>query len=194
MKQLIIGLHGPIGCGKTTIAGMLKSQIGLEEISFADPIKEVVSFLTDIPRQQLDDQAVKQRQFPDSQVTIRTALQTLGTEWGRDLIDPNIWVNYAKRRIARTKGNVIISDVRFENEAQMIRDAGGVIVHIRDNKKRSDSHASEQPIEFQSKDILFLNVQPGLETLEADVRSLVCNLSSFEWLDYKLEDQLAESV
>lgn len=65
------------------------------------------------------------------QVTPRYALQTLGTEWGRQL-DENIWLLYADRDAAKRKveGFGIIPDCRFLNEAKFIKDSGGLLLEI----------------------------------------------------------------
>lgn len=173
MSRILIGLTGQIGCGKTTVANFIKSETGAKELSFADPIKEVIAYLTGIPRQQLDDQEVKKRMFPDSSVTVRHALQTLGTEWGRELIDQDIWVNYVKRQIETEDQNFIVPDVRFENEAQMIRDLGGIIIHIRDEKERTDTHASEKRITNHWNDYFLVNHHDGIETLRLVVVDLL---------------------
>lgn len=64
-------------------------------------------------------------------LTARRAAQTLGTECGR-AVNENIWVNYGLSRAAqfqraRTIDNVVLTDVRFINEAKAIRDKEGQI-------------------------------------------------------------------
>ena len=64
--------------------------------------------------------------------TIRRAMQTLGTEWGRNLIGQDIWVNALERRIKSTGASVIlIPDVRFDSEAEMIFKNGGKFRQIK---------------------------------------------------------------
>ena len=64
-------------------------------------------------------------------ITPRYALQTLGTEWGRQL-DENIWLLYADRDAAKRKveGFGVVPDCRFLNEAKFIRDCGGLLIEI----------------------------------------------------------------
>jgi hypothetical protein len=64
----------------------------------------------------------------------RVMLQTLGTEWGRDHVHEDVWVDYMIRRTALIveqgfKGTVV-SDVRFKNELLAIRKAGGKLVKV----------------------------------------------------------------
>lgn len=66
------------------------------------------------------------KNFPDP--SPRQLLQTLGTEWGR-AIDPDIWAK-ATLREAQKYEKVVISDVRFLNEVDLINEAGGEVVKI----------------------------------------------------------------
>ena len=56
--------------------------------------------------------------------TYRYLAQTLGTEWGRELIHPDLWIMCLKYRLQKTYSPIIIDDVRFENEAKFIREHG----------------------------------------------------------------------
>jgi hypothetical protein len=62
----------------------------------------------------------------------RWAMQTLGTEWGRQLIHNDLWVNAAIATWRkRVEGNYVFDDVRFENEAAAIRREGGEIWRVQ---------------------------------------------------------------
>lgn len=61
-------------------------------------------------------------------VSARTALQSIGTEWGRT-IDPEIWLK-ATLREALSYDRVVISDVRFLNEVEFIQKHGGKVIKI----------------------------------------------------------------
>lgn len=62
-------------------------------------------------------------------LTPRKLLQLVGTEGGRKIIHPNVWINATLSSYDSTK-NWIITDVRFANEADAIRNAGGVVIRI----------------------------------------------------------------
>jgi energy-coupling factor transporter ATP-binding protein EcfA2 len=82
-------------------------------------------------------------------LTARHVLQTLGTEFGRANLGPDVWVNRALRLIDRTDCSVaIITDVRFDNEARAIVDAGGVVINVRRLVAEAApvTHESEQGI------------------------------------------------
>jgi hypothetical protein len=93
-------------------------------------------------------------------------MQTLGTEWGRNTIHPDFWVIIAAQKIERLLGHsyrqgtirlqAVIDDVRFGNEAEMIRAYGGTIVHIeRPGLTAVEAHASEA-LDFEP-DYAFVN-------------------------------------
>uniref|UniRef100_UPI0025C6BA94 deoxynucleotide monophosphate kinase family protein n=1 Tax=Cecembia sp. TaxID=1898110 RepID=UPI0025C6BA94 len=59
-------------------------------------------------------------------------MQTLGTEWARNLLDENIWVDVVRRKIkALDSYSVVVTDVRFQNEAALIKELGGVILQVQ---------------------------------------------------------------
>jgi hypothetical protein len=65
--------------------------------------------------------------------TTRHALQTIGTQWGRDMIDENLWANVTHARIRDlvvAGKNVVVDDCRFENEATMLKTMGAIIVRV----------------------------------------------------------------
>lgn len=155
----IIGLTGFKGVGKSTLA----DKIGGKVISFSAPIKEMLEVI--IPRRFLYKEKEAQiAGFPEG-VTARLCLQTLGTEWGRAMY-PDIWVNFAEIAIlayqteARSKQmseRIILDDVRFENECQMIKSHNGEIWRvIRSGVSSNDNHISEAGIadEIVNKQIL----------------------------------------
>jgi hypothetical protein len=64
---------------------------------------------------------------------VRQALQTLGTEVGRDIIGENVWVDIMRRRISEVRESgvpVALTAIRFENERQMVLEEGGVLVWV----------------------------------------------------------------
>jgi hypothetical protein len=76
--------------------------------------------------------------------TPRHMMQTIGTEWGRNCIHPNLWV-LAWQHLLPKNRDVVADDVRFQNEAQVIRDLGGIIIQIeRPGTGSLAAHASEQ--------------------------------------------------
>ena len=153
--MMLIGLAGVARSGKDTAADVLAMELGLYRHAFADPIKRMLEQVfgnnfVDGDRERID---------PISGVSYRKLMQTLGTEWGRS-IQPDLWTRVAKAKWEWVKetdlacrmcegsdwGGMVISDVRFDNEAEWIRSEGGIIVHIeRDGVAPVgiEGHASE---------------------------------------------------
>lgn len=168
----IIGLTGLKGCGKSTVASIIK-KMGYAEYSFAQPMKEALSAMTGLDYQIFDSQDTKElplEQFDG--VTPRQMMQTLGTEWGRQMIHPDLWLIIAKQRLSNLE-YVVVSDIRFENEAALIREMGGVIIHIerQTDKNETSNHESEKGIAFKECDLCIVN-DSDIESLEQKVVSL----------------------
>jgi hypothetical protein len=123
---MLIGLCGPAGAGKNTVADFLTE---CTQLAFADPLYECVSTITGLPVSCLKDRDVKEAVIPRLGKSPRQLLQTLGTEWGRGTVHPEIWIRIAMERAGRHE-NVVITDVRFDNEAQAIVDAGGEVWRV----------------------------------------------------------------
>ena len=150
-KMRLIGIAGPARAGKDTLASYMLDN--LDDIwlrsSFADPIK---AMLTAIGVDCSDD---KKAVIDDTYgATPRHMMQTLGTEWGRHMIDGDIWVKaFARLNAGKC---VIVPDVRFENEAELVREHG-VLIHLVGRGGIDGNHASENAIEFKQGDIVIDN-------------------------------------
>ena len=143
----LIGLysHAP-GSGKSTVAGMLRSY---KRLSFADPLRkfsaQILSSLGYNGLACLKDK--KEDKIVEIGVSPRQMMQTLGTEWGRSCVHPDLWIMVAagavEKQLKRGR-NVVIDDVRFPNEAEMIRRLGGELWLIdRPGVHYDGDHSSE---------------------------------------------------
>ena len=161
---------------------------------YADKLKDIVCLLIGCTRKQLEDREFKEQELgkewtlyrttsswgaPDElsftptgaihekkeRLTPRKLLQLLGTECGRQIIHPNIWVNALfadyKPKIEKFKTGVkdsnieeeiyeqpeypnwIITDVRFPNEAKAIKDRGGIVIRVERPFKGNDSYKNK---------------------------------------------------
>lgn len=145
----ILGFCGPARAGKTTAACTIVGRFpGWNRLSFADPLRAMLAALGLTP----DDMSERKEQ-PMRMLggrTPRYALQTLGTEWGRKLMCDDLWLRAAERRAFLLMGegqSVVFDDVRFDNEAAMIRGYGGHVVRLaRPGFSHSAAHASEAGI------------------------------------------------
>lgn len=160
---IIIGIAGRARHGKDTLAQYLVQHHGFHQMAFADPIVDGLISMLDIPTEYRTDK--KEDEVPGLGFSYRKAAQTLGTEWGRRLLHPDIWVNIMRRRIADMADHndrIVISDVRFPNEAAWLRDTvNGFVWHVHrpgvDCINRSD-HASESGIEVANGEPVLMNV------------------------------------
>ena len=163
-KMLVVGLTGAAGAGKDTFAKRLKQHLGMHAsvsiFSFADPLRAMLNELThDFKYLERRDNRETETLWGMEGASYRQLMQTLGTEWGRNLIHEQLWVRHMSRRISHrahmweTGGReysvvVIIPDVRFANEAEFIKNTdGGQIIHIDRPTKwwvKVRDHISEQ--------------------------------------------------
>lgn len=125
---MIIGLCGPAGAGKSTVAAHLVAHHGFVRVRFAGPLKAMMRALGCSERE-VDGNL---KEAPCALLggrTPRQAMQWLGTEWGREMVDPQLWLR-AWAAEAERHDRVVCDDVRFPNEEAAIRGRGGVIVRI----------------------------------------------------------------
>lgn len=156
-RPLMIGLCSPVmGSGKTTFAEALVRNHGFVRLSVAATLKAMVQ--TFLQESGLDCYDAKElitdpdlKEYPIKELnwqSPRYAMQTLGTEWGRELLGDDIWIGSAirKAQYLMSQGqSVVFDDVRFENEAQAIVKASGAMVRVwrPGTSGTATGHASE---------------------------------------------------
>jgi len=136
---MIIGLVGFIGSGKGTVGDLLVEQ-GFIKDSFAKPLKDAVAVMFGWPRELLEGDTEVSRSWREKsdsywsekfeyEFTPRLALQLMGTEAGRNVFHKDLWVISLLNR-AKNK-DVVVTDVRFQNEIKYIQDNNGVVVRVK---------------------------------------------------------------
>lgn len=142
MERKIVGITGLIGSGKDSFSKEF-IDAGYYKISFADTLKDAVSVIFGWDREMLSGSTPEsriQRETVDEywssklkfDVTPRWVLQNLGTDVIRHYFNDNIWVYSAERKIL-DHDKVIITDCRFMNEIDMIRENKGTIIEVQRN-------------------------------------------------------------
>lgn len=124
---MIIGLAGAAGAGKGSVAAAIRRLTGWKELGFADPVYGAVAAITGLTIDELHDRNIKEKTILWIGKSPRELLQLLGTEWGRNTIKPTIWI---ERALALAGENAVITDLRFDNEAQAIHERGGVVWRV----------------------------------------------------------------
>ena len=174
----LIGICGPARSGKDTVGQLISKVIVdtrndtlqdhvIATESFAAPIKSMIAMLLDFfgygsimnPPQLAPylDGDKKEEVLDKIGVSTRKLMQTLGTEWGRDMIADDLWLNCMEERIhhyaeAVKHGHkgafVIVTDLRFDNEAEMIKRNGGTILQVTTTRPLPDvqEHETERGI------------------------------------------------
>lgn len=150
---------GKKGSGKSTLARHLAG-FGYEVISFAMPIKDIC-----VETLRMSHRVVYNGTPEEKETTFlgkrsyRQIMQDVGTFFRE--IDPDIWVRNAEQRIKIMLGwgrNVVIDDLRFPNEAEMLVRLGAKIVRVvRDSADGNDTHVSETALDTYRPDITIFN-------------------------------------
>lgn len=127
MKTPIVGVTGLARSGKDTAAKFL-AEAGYTRIAFADPLKEIVANLACEPVSNFHDDILKEQFCPALGTTRRDALQKVGMAM-RQLFGDDVWLTRLRTKAAQGTA-LVVSDVRYENEAKAIRDLGGIVLKL----------------------------------------------------------------
>lgn len=164
--MFIVGFTGKARAGKDTAGRFLFDKYGFATYAMAHPLKAMLGAIG-FPPEKFQTTEEKEAIIPSLGVSYRHLAQTLGTDWMRDKVNPQGWVLLAKNAFdyTRTLGScpgLAITDVRFDNEAQMVREQGGLVVHILANRDSglqgaTKNHVSEAGVAFVAGDKIIYN-------------------------------------
>lgn len=172
MPSLIV-LFGPQQAGKTTTSNELVKKLGFIKVSFADPLYFFAAHLLGVSPEEIRNLPKEEPRVELEGKSIRRTLQTLGTEWGRDMMGQDIWLNNAVRRIKQLQAegkHVVVDDCRFTNEFAAMRGAGGMMVKINRPKGPAQSaptHGSEQDWKLEEPDFVLWNDHDSEDAFKA---------------------------
>jgi hypothetical protein len=146
---MLIGVSGKKRAGKDTAGKFLVEDHGFKAMAFAEPLKEAAKIIFGWTEEHVNGR-LKEVIDPFWGFSPRWALQHMGTEAMRKVIDDQIWVKATMRKalpLVKAGGNVVITDVRFPNEANAIREAGGQLWRVERQGLETSDHASETALD-----------------------------------------------
>lgn len=150
----VIGLSGLAGSGKSTAAMML-ADAGYTLVKFAGPLKDMMRAIG-LSEEHIEGSLKEKPCVLLQGQTPRYAMQTIGTQWGRDIIGPHFWIGLWEARVLEvldSGGRVVTDDCRFENEADAVRKFGGRVLRLVGRGGIGSDHASEK-MEFEPDAVL----------------------------------------
>lgn len=160
MSKVLIGLHGLSRSGKDTAADYLVEHCGFVKVAFAGPLKKAAAEMLGLPLVDMYE-GDREKKLPLYGVSIRQVLQLMGTEFAREMLHKDFWVLRMKQELEnlekKGQGKVVITDVRFDNEAIFVRKHGGTVVVIDRPGLKRMSHASEAGIQQDVEDVVVKN-------------------------------------
>lgn len=139
---MIIGICGLIGAGKDTAADYLVNLHHFRRESFANSLKDAVSQVFGWDRTMLEGRTKQAREWREQvdpwwsqrlqmpELTPRWVLQQWGTEVCRGSFHDDIWIASLENKLRHSQDDVVITDCRFPNEIQAIKQAGGIVVRV----------------------------------------------------------------
>lgn len=131
-QTIVVAIGPPLG-GKTTFCQNLPGRFSVE--SLAHPLYEMLG--TVLGKNKVRElRRTNQKGEPCEELcgkSLREALQTLGTEWGRELMGEQIWLNHLLNRTAHIP-QIAVDDLRFPNEYEGLLKAGAVFVRLLPHK------------------------------------------------------------
>jgi hypothetical protein len=171
-EPILIGIYGRSQVGKDTVADYLTKSLYLRKYAFAEPLKQMLKSAFGDNFHHGDRMGI----CPETGATFRDMMKRLGTEWGREF-PLNPWLGLAGQRwnevkagedfVVNPRGNMyrsqglIISDVRFDSEADWIKKRGGVVIEVTKPSYNAaagaDGHPSEAGINHAYIDITVAN-------------------------------------
>ncbi len=166
----VVAFTGAAGAGKSTATHHLVDHLGYKLVKFAGPLKDMMRAIG-LTEEEIEGSL---KELPSGTLlgkTPRHAMQTLGTEWGRNSIGEDLWISLWRRRVEATLAEgcrVVVDDCRFPNEAAAIRKFGGNIYLLVGRGGIAGNHASERGCE--DRDAILIN-QGSIEDLHGIVDS-----------------------
>ncbi len=175
-KPAVIGFAGKAHSGKDTAGQYLVDKYYFKHYYFAKPLKEGCNKMFNLSDEQIRN---KEKVIEPWGRSPRELYQLLGTDVART-IDPNVWIKNAEMFYKNAIGfSVVITDVRFANEARWIREKGGIVVYINRQQKEieANGHSSENGLTGQDIDVYIQN--------DGTINDLYEQIENIQYAEYK---------
>ena len=154
---MLIGFSGKKGSGKSFFADYLVNNKLFIKLSFASPLKEITKILFNLSDEDVKDPIKKELINPKFNASPRELMQWLGTDIMREEFNKkfnysgSIWIDNIKDKVKTLLDNnkdVVIDDVRFQNEVDMIHSLGGIVINLHNDldntlNNSTSTHSSE---------------------------------------------------
>lgn len=174
MKPQLIALYSAYPqCGKSTVASYLQEQHDYVIVPFAQTLKRMTKVLLEDMEIDAVDQLLAgdkseiiadlNAHFPKASFDLRHVLRTLGTEWGRNCLYHDLWIDVWKNKTKTLLQNdrcICVDDTRFVNEAEAVRSLGGHLWLIQRSGSlqiTNTNHASEGALNHWIFDACLVN-------------------------------------
>lgn len=152
--RIIIGLIGAPNSGRKVVSDHLVSNFGFTRIRFGDTIDRMLRLLG-ANDDNLSGPGLHQPMPELGGKSFLFAKQALGYHFGRRMVSEGLWIPPWRKRLQATDGHVVCDDIRFPNEADAIRDAGGVLVRIdRPNKSPANTKSGRVMLQIKHDCVL----------------------------------------
>jgi hypothetical protein len=196
MSNLLIGVGGFAQAGKDAFADFLVSDHGFHKEYMSRALETALlrldpwilnvednwkygTYPTEVPDKLITYSRLHEAvgyDYSKNNRDVRLFLQRLGTEIGRDMCDPDVWVRWAFRivdAILDNHGSAVITGIRFCNELTAVKQRGGLLVWIeRPGVGPVNGHVSDNELSSADFDVTILN-NGTLDDLRQDVASLL---------------------
>ena len=200
---MIISITGLIGSGKDTVASYLVDYRNFTQLSFASTLKDVLSVIFGWDRTMLEGKTKEAREARNKidtwwsdklgipNFTPRMALTMIGTDVLRDHFNDSIWISALERKLNNLQGcDVVISDARYINELNMLRDHSAKLLNISRGPNpnwfnSADYYNKSKGLEKKLVELYFKHIDKNPNIFNQNVHS-----SEYDWISYKFDNYI----
>lgn len=172
---MIIALTGYAQSGKSTAVGMIREmRPWFRQVNFKDAlIKEIEQYFPKVLEKLREEHQMTNKElFSKKPGVMRELMQNFGTELRRSE-NPDYWTKKWWDSIKDIE-NVLVDDCRFLNEAQVIRDNGGIIIRmIRTDKENTSTHQSETEMNLIAPDYTIITNGNEFHRIEKELYNIL---------------------